>query len=51
MVNKLGLNVNVDEARVIISASAAEGKNYLQIGGFIDMLYNVDSIDPYLKKV
>jgi len=48
MISKFGLHLNKDEARVIISASAAEGNNYLRIGGFIDMLYNVDTIEPYL---
>jgi len=51
MINKFGLHINEDEARVIVSASASEGKEYLKIGGFIDMLYNIDSIQPYLKKV
>jgi len=44
MISKFGLHINEDESRVIVSASASEGKNYLKIGGFIDMLYNVDII-------
>ena len=44
MVNKLGLNINFDEARVLVASADKNETNDLKLDEFLDLIYNKDDI-------
>ena len=44
MVNKLGLNINFDEARVLIASADKDESSDLKLDEFLDLIYNKDDI-------
>lgn len=42
MMRKMGLNVNVDEARVLIASANKSGTGQLSLDEFLDLIYNHD---------
>jgi Ca2+-binding EF-hand superfamily protein len=50
MIHRLGLNVNLDEARVLVASSDKDGSNDLAIEEFLDLIFNEkDALNIDLK--
>jgi len=43
--------LNFDEARVILASADSEGKGYLDLGSFMDLLYSNVNIKASLNKI
>jgi|APCry1669189070_1035195.scaffolds.fasta_scaffold733601_1 hypothetical protein len=52
MLNRLGINANVDEARVILASSDKDGSHDLNLEEFLDLILNEsDALNVDLAKL
>ena len=40
MIHRLGININIDEARVLLSSADMDGSNDLGLDEFLDLIFN-----------
>jgi len=50
MIHRLGININFDEARVLLASSDKDGSNDLALNEFLDLIFNEkDALNVNLK--
>lgn len=50
MIHRLGININLDEARVLLASSDKDGSNDLALNEFLDLIFNEkDALNVNLK--
>ena len=50
MIQRLGININIDEARVLLASADMDGSNDLGLDEFLDLIFNdKDALNVNLK--
>ena len=50
MIHRLGININIDEARVLLASADMDGSNDLGLDEFLDLIFNdKDALNVNLK--